>query len=75
MSAIDIPSHKEIYYIAFITQHGWEPDYNTKFWKKEGHSRLAQRMHHDEHGYFTTEEPTEWFDLEDAYWEALNEEE
>lgn len=32
---LEIPSYQEIYYICYLTQHGWEPDHGYYDVKEE----------------------------------------
>lgn len=70
MKNVGIPTHRDIYMISFLVSRGWEPDYSCEQWKKEGHYHKVKVTKHDKHGYYDTEEETEWFDLEQAFWEA-----
>lgn len=69
MKSINIPTHKDMYMISYLVFNGWEPNYDCSSWKKDGHSHKIAVTKHDKHGYFEAEEDTEWFDLEDAFWE------
>jgi len=73
MKSVVIPTHKDIYMISCLVSKGWEPDWDCEKWKKEGHSHKVMASKHDKFGYYEKEEDTEWFDLEDAFWEAYEE--
>ena len=65
MSSIDIPSIEEIYMVSYVTQKGWEPDYNFELWKKEGHITTTKKHHPC--GCCSKDVETEWFSLEEAF--------
>jgi hypothetical protein len=64
---------KEVYMIAFLTKHGWEPSYEADEWKKEG---FTNKVPKESNPYWCYSErdmrDSEWFDLGSAYWEQVD---
>jgi hypothetical protein len=59
---------KEVYWIAYLTAHGWEPDWDVELWRKEGFMNKVAPKGKD--CYFEHEMvESEWFEAESAYWE------
>jgi len=62
---LDIPTHKEIYMISYLTLKNWTPDYSAEYWTKEGFERFVDAA--DCSGYLVNQVMSNLYLLEDAF--------